>query len=191
MTTTTAPVVTPERFAQGLTWQDYLTSIQANKERFAKNYETFQVKADDAAFFRSYNERKGPVKLVAIGEDWCPDVVRGMPVAARLAEAGGFEMRIFPRDKHLDLMNEYLWRHKYMCIPVFVFFDKDWKEMGHFIERPASAYKFMADIRDGLSEEMPEEEKLKIVRQRREGVQDGWMHETIKEIREQIFYRVL
>ncbi len=191
MTTTVSSVVTPERFAQGFTWQAYVDSIKANKERFQKNYQEFQITADDAAFFRTYNARKGPVKLLAIGEDWCPDVVRGMPIAARLAEAGGFDMRIFPRDQNKDLMAEYLWRHNYECIPVFVFFDKDWRELGHWTERPAAAYKWMADVREGLGEGLSDEEKMKIVRERREGVQAAWMQETVREIREQIFYRVL
>src|SRR5688572_28823204 len=100
MTTAQAGVVTPERFAQGHTWDAYIASIKANKEKFVKNYETFKLTDDDTAFFQAFNEKKGPVKMVAIGEDWCPDVVRGLPVGARLAEAGGFEFRIFPRDEN-------------------------------------------------------------------------------------------
>src|SRR5581483_10043904 len=103
-------------YAQGLTWADYSSSIKANRERFLKNFEEFHLTADDAAFFRNFNAKRGPIKVVAIGEDWCPDVVRGLPVAARLAETAGFEFRVFPRDANLDLMNQYLWRHKYMCI---------------------------------------------------------------------------
>src|SRR5688572_4935142 len=101
-------VMTSEQFAKGFTWSDYIAQIKANKDRFQKFYDEFQVKPEEAAFFKKFNQAKGPVKLVAIGEDWCPDVVRGLPVAARLAEAGGFELRIFPRDENLDLMQLYL-----------------------------------------------------------------------------------
>ncbi len=192
MATASVEIVTPERFAQGYTWTEYMDVIKANRDRFLKNYEEFHITEDDAAFFRAFNAKKGPVKLLAIGEDWCPDVVRGLPVAARLAEAGGFEMRIFPRDANLDLMDQYLWRHKYQCIPVFVFFDKDWRELGHWIERPAIGYKFIADIREELTRNnLSEEETLKAIRERREGVQGQWMRETVREIREQIFYRVM
>ena len=184
--------MTPERFSQGFTWTDWSAKIKANKEHFQTNYADFQVRPEEVEFFRQFNANKGPVKLVAIGEDWCGDVVRGLPVAVRLAEAAGLELRIFDRDENLDLMNEYLWRHEFLSIPVFAFFDKDWNELGHWIERPAVGYKFTADLRDELSaQNLSDEERTQITRRRREGVQTEWMHETIRELREQVLSRVL
>ena len=192
MTTTVKQIMTPERFAQGMTWSQYVDSIKANKERFLQFYSDFTVKSEEVAFFKKFNAKKGPIKVVVIGEDWCPDVVRGIPVAVRLAEAVGMDLRIFPRDQNMDLMNEYLWRHEYLSIPVFAFFDKDWKELGHWIERPASGYKFAADLTEELSESnLSDEDKTKLIRERRAGVQLAWMHDTVQEIREYIFYRVL
>ena len=45
-------VVTPERFGSGLTYQEYLAQIKVNKEWFKQLYETFQLKPEDAEFFR-------------------------------------------------------------------------------------------------------------------------------------------
>ncbi len=191
-TTAEKQVMTPERFAQGYTWQDYMASIKANKERFQQNYDEFQVDPDMVPFFKAFNAKKGPVKLVAIGEDWCSDVVRGLPVAARLAEAAGFDLRIFPRDANLDLMNEYLWRHQYLSIPVFVFFDRDWKELGHWIERPAIGYKFVAELQEELAKSgASADEVAAATRERRAAAQKEWMHETIRELKEQVLYRVM
>ncbi len=191
-TTAEKQIMTPERFAQGFTWTDYMASIKANKARFQQFYDTFKVDPESVEFFKAFNARKGPVKVVVIGEDWCPDVVRGIPVAVRLAEAAGFDLRIFPRDSNLDLMNEYLWRHQYQSIPVFVFFDKDWKELGHWIERPAIGYKYMADVRQELeSSNQTEEQIAAAMRERRASQQELWMKETIRELKEQVFYRVL
>ncbi len=191
MTTTAKEIMNAEKFAQGLTWAQYVDSIKVNKEKFQQFYDEFQVKPEEVEFFKQYNAKRGPVKLVVIGEDWCPDVVRGIPVAVRLAEAAGFELRIFPRDQHLDLMNEYLWRHEFLSIPVFVFFDKDWKELGHWVERPAAGYKFASDLNQELSKDnLSDEDRTKVIRERRAGVQVEWMHETIREIREFILYRV-
>lgn len=185
------PIMTAERFAQGMTWSEYFESIKANKPKFEKFYNEFRVQPDEVAWYKRFVAKKG-LNIVAIGEDWCPDVVRGIPVIARLAEALGVDLRIFPRDSHMDLMQHYLWRHEYLSVPVFVFFDKDWKELGHWTERPASAYKFVAEIREDLAKSnASEEESLKTIRERREGVQTEWMHETIKEIREQILTRVM
>jgi hypothetical protein len=42
-------------------------------------------------------------------------------------------------------MQPYLKEGKYQSIPVFVFYDSDWNELGHFIERPADVTKLMAE----------------------------------------------
>src|SRR5207244_11358982 len=40
----------------------------------------------------------GPAKALVIAEDWSSDCRRDLPYLARLAEAGGLELRIFVRD---------------------------------------------------------------------------------------------
>jgi len=40
----------------------------------------------------------GPAKIAAIAEDWSSDCRRDLPYLARLAEAGGLELRVFVRD---------------------------------------------------------------------------------------------
>src|SRR5437867_9509299 len=40
----------------------------------------------------------GPAKLLVISEEWSSDCRRDVPMLARLAEAGGLELRIFRRD---------------------------------------------------------------------------------------------
>jgi hypothetical protein len=73
-------------------------------------------------------------------EDWCGDALANLPVLASLAKrTGKLHLRIFLRDQHLDLADQYLKEGKYRSIPVFVFFDQQMRELGHFIERPAAA----------------------------------------------------
>lgn len=190
-TTAEKQTMTQERFAQGKTWEQYSQSIQANKEKFLEFYQSFQPKAEEIDFLKQYAAKKG-LNVVAIGEDWCPDVVRGIPCIAKACALAGVQLRIFERDQHLDLTNEFLWRHKFMSIPVFVFYDKDFNELGHFTERPASAYRFTAELRDKLvAEGTKEDELMAKMRPMREAVQMDWMHETLREIREQVLYRVL
>jgi hypothetical protein len=111
---------------------------------------------------------------------------------ARVAEAAGMELKIFPKEENMDLMREYLWRHEYESIPVFAFFDKDWKELGHFTEGPVTRYKFMSELNEELSKQgLSDEDRTKIVRERRAGVQMDWARDTVKEIREQILHRVM
>ena len=153
-------VVTPERFAQGLTYAGYLEIVQKNRARFDENYAGTTVSAEDAAALRDLASRpNGPAKLLVLGEDWCPDVFRGMPVFARMAEAAGFELRIFNRDgqrfsrsqqpslaeapdSNADLMAEFLNvknGQSWQSIPVAVFYTTDLEYIAHFIERPQLA----------------------------------------------------
>ena len=89
--------------------------------------------------------------MLIIGEDWCPDVYRGMPVMARIAEASGMEIRVFPRDSHLDIMNEFLNKGEYLSIPVAVFYTRDHQYIGHWIERPKAANQEQAQIEEQIS----------------------------------------
>jgi hypothetical protein len=128
--------VTKERFDEGLTYQQYIDQITQNKERFLANYENASIAPESLAHFKDQSET---LNVLAIGEDWCGDVVANFPVLAKLAdESGNLNVRVFPRDQNEDLINQYLNQGKFKSIPVFVFFDQNMRELGHFIERPAA-----------------------------------------------------
>ena len=92
-------VVTTERFDSGYNYEEYVDqAVKVNKDWFTQLYDDFQIDPEDASFFKEVSARPdGPAKMMVIGEDWCPDVYRGMPTVARIAEAGGMDMRIFPK----------------------------------------------------------------------------------------------
>ena len=138
-------VVTPERFSSGFTYKDYIAQIKVNSDRFEQYYQTVEVSQDDADFFKKAVEA-GVTKMLVLGEDWCPDVFRGMPVTARISEASGMELRVFPRDENLDIMNEFLKDGEFQSIPTVVLYDKDHSYLGHWIERPAKANEERAQI---------------------------------------------
>jgi hypothetical protein len=97
-------VVTHERFSQGYTYEDYIAQINVNKDRFEQYYATAEgaITSDDAKAFTTLATQDGGVaRILVLGEDWCPDVYRGMPMIARIAEAGGMDLKIFPRDANL------------------------------------------------------------------------------------------
>lgn len=130
--------ITIERFHTGKTFQQYLDSGIRNRELFERNYNGLTVSDAQTAALKGLKE-KGLDHMVVIGEDWCPDVYRGMPVAARIAEAAGIEIRIFERDQNKDMIQPYLKNGEFESIPVFVFYDRNHNELGHFIERPKLA----------------------------------------------------
>ena len=85
-------------------------------------------------------ERLGAARRVLVlTEDWCGTCLAEVPFVAKLIEGRpGIEMRLFPRDANLDLMDQYLKKGLYRSIPVFAFFDEHMNEVARFIEtRPS------------------------------------------------------
>ena len=183
-------VVTPERYGQGFTYPDYLAQINVNKDMFEKYTETAAdaITADDVAFFsRAASTEGGAARVLVIGEDWCPDVYRGMPVFNRIAESAGMELRVFPRDENLDIMDEFLNRGEFRSIPTVVFYTTDGDYLCHWIERPAIGYQegaqFTEEARKELPEGAEEAEVRSVARPRSLARYPAWQRATVEEIR--------
>src|SRR5262245_41925347 len=118
-------VVTPERFARGMTVEEYVAyaGSPANlaREGFGGGYRPdggslAGARRDFSGVLRERYARArlseqqtkaitwlaaqpgGPAKILVISEDWSSDCRRDVPMLARLGEAGGLELRIFNRD---------------------------------------------------------------------------------------------
>ena len=113
--------MTPERFAKGMTFDEYVTFTGSPENlgregmdirRFSKGrprvdwsgylrerYAKARLGADQVAAIEWLAAQPGgPAKVLVISEDWSSDCRRDVPYLARLAEAGGLELRIFTRD---------------------------------------------------------------------------------------------
>ena len=181
-------VVTPERFSQGFDYPSYMNQIKVNKARFEGYYDDFKMSAEDAALFKELAQRPaGPAKMMVIGEDWCGDVIRGLPVLARIAAAAGIPISIFPRDSHTDIMDEYLKEGKYMSIPVVVFYTADHEYICHWIERPEVAVVEQREIEKAIRDEKPDIDDREFGQQRRARTAaraDDWIAATVVELKE-------
>src|SRR5436309_5002630 len=91
----------------------------------------------------------GPAKILVLSEDWSSDCRRDVPMLARLADAGGLELRIFNRDgkkilgtrrpdpavapdANHDLMLEFMNKKnggEWASLPVAVFYSNDFQEL--------------------------------------------------------------
>lgn len=108
-------MVTAERFAKGMTFDEYVTfaGSAANLAREAtggaarKDQSGFLREAYATAHLSDAQERAwtwlarqpgGPARVLVISEEWSSDCRRDVPMLARLAEKIGLELRIFPRD---------------------------------------------------------------------------------------------
>ena len=181
-------VVTPQRFSQGFNYPDYIGQIKVNKNRFDGFYNGFQLKPEDAEIFRQLVSRpNGPAKMLVLGEDWCGDVVRGLPVLARIAEAAGMEMSIFPRDLNHDIMNEFLKEGQWMSIPCAVFYTRNHQYICHWIEKPALAEREMAEMEGAIRADNPQitDQEFSRERRARTGARaDAWIEATVVELKE-------
>ena len=235
-------VVTPERFAQGMTFEQYVkyTGSPENlaREAFGSYYpdggSIGTARRDNSGVFRDRYARArlsdqqtaaikwlaaqpdGPAKILVISEDWSSDCRRDVPVLARLAEAGGLELRIFNRDgqkilgtrrpdpaaypdSNHDIMLEFLNAKnggEWASLPVVVIYTKDLQELHRYIEFPAIYHKdyirgYMQSARGGETQTQAKE------RDRREFLElqaspffDVWASAGIDEVLSAVYEKL-
>jgi hypothetical protein len=162
-------MVTKERFAQGMTFRQYLDQMTTNKDKFLEQLAAVRIRPEDRAVF---TDRPGRLNVLVLTEDWCGDALSNFPVLAKMVEgAPNVEMRVFLRDQNPDLMDQYLNRGLYRSIPVFVFFDGDMREVARFIERPPVVTEYM------------EQKQLELRRAMRAEKAEEWRQAATEEIR--------
>lgn len=181
-----ASVVTPERYSQGMTYDQYMDTVKVNKARIEEYYDNVSLDSEQTARLRELaSHENGPARMMVIGEDWCGDVVRELPVLARVAEAAGLELRIFPRDENHDIMNEFLKEGLYMSIPVAVFYDQGHEYICHWIERSEAANREQGEIESAIRSEEPDISDQDFGRQRRARTAaraGDWQKATVDEL---------
>jgi thiol-disulfide isomerase/thioredoxin len=191
----TQEIVSAERFASGLTYQQWMDVIHVNKAKFQENYDGTTIEPEDAAAFRALAAKPdGPAKMLIIGEDWCPDVYRGLPVLIRIAEAAGMEVRIFFRDERgedwpkdlpfaKDIHQHYLKDGKFESIPTAIFYTRDMQYVAHWIERPEEVTREQSEWLQSLGNLTPEE--LKKAREENQKTERwaNWRRLTVKDVR--------
>ena len=111
----TKSVVTPERFAKGMTFDRYV-AWTATPENLAREGSGGEKRRDWSGFLRERYQKLrlsdeqtaaikwlasqpgGPAKVLVIAEEWSSDCRRDVPAIARVADTAGMELRIFRRD---------------------------------------------------------------------------------------------
>lgn len=133
-----------QRFATGLTWKDYLAQMGDTRERTEENYRKAALTEEERRFFSGVTRVR---YVIMFAENWCGDVHRNAGLIAHIVDAmPNAELRVFFRDQNLDLFDCFL-NNGYRSIPVVVFFDQDWNEIGRWIERAHAATAKVVQIR--------------------------------------------
>src|SRR6202795_4218238 len=196
--------MTPERFAKGMTFDEYVTFTGSpenlGREGFdIRGFSLVRPRVDWSGYLRERHGKArlgddqvaaitwlaaqpgGPAKVLVISEDWSSDCRRDVPYLARLAEAGGLDLRIFARDgdtMHMkglpdpaaggnaDLVNAYANEKNgqtFATIPVAVFFTRDFVELYRYVEYPAIYHKdhVIGSLRAAPADETAEQAKAR------------------------------
>ena len=149
--------VTREQFESGMTYEAYKAQMTRNREQLEQNEKDVQLNPDDVKFFRDLPQ---PVNVMTLAEDWCGDVIANVPVLGRLAQEsnGKLNVRIHLRDQEpgAQIMDQYLNQGQFKSIPTLIFLDRDFNELGVWVERPSSVTKVREEKRQELYRDHPE-----------------------------------
>ena len=148
--------VTREQFESGMTYDAYKAQMTRNREQVEQNEKDLQLRAEDVQAFKNLPQ---PLNVIALAEDWCGDVIANLPVIGRLAaDSGKLNLRIHLRDQEpgTQIMDEHLNQGKFKSIPTVIFLDRDFNELGVWIERPATVTEQREKRRQALYKQHPE-----------------------------------
>ena len=159
----------PKLFYLGESAEEFIND--AGSSRSAYQEMLCSAPALDEDMRASLGKGFSAVRYVAvIAETWSGDVLYFLPPLLKMAQQMNWEVRIFRRSRYPEMILPYRKDGLYQSIPVFIFFDEDFAELGHWVERPAAATTVI-------------EEESKILRQKlRETNKLTWQQETIAEL---------
>jgi hypothetical protein len=179
--------VTAARFAKGRTFDEYVKYVGSSENLAREAFGSYfpdggskgSARKDNSAIFRErYAKARlteaqtaaikwlaaqpgGPANILVISEDWSSDCRRDVPMLARLAEAGGLQLRIFNRDgqrilwtrrpdpaaapdANWDLMLEFMKTTdtgEWASLPAVGIYSKDFQLLGRYLEFPSVYHK--------------------------------------------------
>ena len=173
-----------EVWDRGLAYGEYRDRIASNHEAFDEAWASSAYGPEDLDLLR----RLPPLKVLAIGEDWCPDVYHTLPIWARLAgELPGWSLKVFPRDEHPDVMGHFLWKGGALRIPVYAFYDQRDFLQTWWSGRSAPAQRALDEALAGRSfGELSKEEQRRVGEFLEEGYRRGFRRANFEEILAQL-----
>jgi len=149
--------VNRERFERAATFEQYLATVEKNRELWHGIYTRVrlpEVVVEDA------RQVPGGWHLVALSEDWCGDAANTLPAIARLADEAGWDLRVLSRDDNPDLIESHLTNGRSRSIQVVIVYDEDFNEVGWWGPRPSEIQAWV--MGEGLA--LPSPERYKVIR---------------------------
>ncbi|WP_432825526.1 thioredoxin family protein [Dactylosporangium sp. CA-092794] len=120
-------------FTQAITFDQFVARSSTFTATFRENYAATELDDRDRVVLDRIDE---PIDVLAIVEDWCPDVAANLPILARIAdETGKIRLHVLVRDDTTrDVADAYPFEGR-SHIPTYVFSTGEEKELGVIVER--------------------------------------------------------
>lgn len=134
-----------EWFEIGISKEKYMEALDKHRTSFFHIYNHFQVPEEDIETLKQHEE----VRALVLAEVWCGHCMLNIPVFLQLAETANMPVRFFPRDEHLELMDQYLTNDK-RIIPIIIFVDKDGNELATWGPMAPEVEAFNEELKQSL-----------------------------------------
>lgn len=133
-------------FDRGLTEEEYINSMQHNKESMLNIKEQVTLQSVDKA--QSLSDRN--LKAIVLTADWCGDAMVNIPIFMEIAKAANIEIRYLIRDENLELMDQYLTNGTARSIPIIVLFNEQGNEYAKWGPRAKKVQAIIDEFKDKL-----------------------------------------
>ncbi len=125
----------------GLTLEAYLGSMRTHQDSTRRQLAQIALRAEDRTVFARLNHVRHALVMT---EDWCGDSMLNVPILAHIVQAvPGLDLRVFVRSASPEL-DRYDQSRGIARIPVFTFFDAEFRELATWVERPRAAHERLA-----------------------------------------------
>jgi len=138
-----------ELFEVGQTFEDYIKiATQSESERIPKNYSRIELTED---LIKEIIEIQGKIYILASGEMWCPDCQLNITVAKKLTEINdNIKLSIISMGRGRKYLAPLLNLEEFK-IPTMVILDKNFNQIGLFLEQPKSVKRLEKNAKNELS----------------------------------------
>src|SRR5215471_4192240 len=113
---------------------DYINEIKVQKSRQSMKRRLQEYKPNQSSI-NSLERVDEKYHLIVFSAEWCSDCVAYVPGLAKsliMAKNNMLQARVVDYDSYRDMAEELNIR----AVPTIIVYDKNWKEMGRFIETP-------------------------------------------------------
>ena len=133
-----------EIFNNGQSWEEWIANPDepAHAEKILEIYQSIEL---DEGVIERLSALREEVRIIAIAESWCGDVIKQVPLLVKMLEAtdGKAQLRFISREDNPDYFARFL-TNGGEAIPKFVFCNESFTEVGNYGPMPSTPRKYIS-----------------------------------------------